>query len=62
MKKQLDIAIVDAIKSIIQVADCDVEYDIKKNIESPNWVERNTSGSVKREVVSVSIKLTKVIP
>lgn len=61
MKKQIDIAIVDAIKSIISVADGEVAYRIDKHFESPNKLDRMVNGSTKREVISVNITLSKTI-
>lgn len=55
MNKQLDIAIVDAIKSIIESTDYDVTYDIHKGTDDVLFKKKQT------EVVSVNIKLVKPI-
>ena len=55
MNKQLDLTIVEAIKSIIANADCDVEYNIHKGTDEP-FLKKP-----KKEVVRVNIILTKGI-
>ena len=55
MDKKLDLVIVEAIKSIIAGADCDVEYTIHKGSEE-TFLKKP-----KKEVVRVNIDLTKNI-
>lgn len=54
MNKQLDLAIIDAIKSIISEADYEVIYSIHKA------TEKGFLSKSKRETTSVSITLTKI--
>ena len=55
MNKQLDLAIIDAIKNIISEADYDIDYSIHKAKEKIFLSKKN------REIVSVNITLTKIL-
>ena len=55
MDKNLDLVIVDAIRSIVENTEHDVIYDIRRESNTP-WMKRN-----KVEVISVNITLTRVI-
>lgn len=54
MNKQLDLAIIDAIKSIIAEADCNVIYNIHKATEKI-FLSKHA-----KEIISINITLTKV--
>lgn len=54
MNKQLDLAIIRAIESIISEADCDVTYTIHKATEKVFLSKHN------KEVTNISINLVKV--
>jgi len=56
MNKNLDLAIIDAIKSIIAIADAEVVYTIHKGVDQANVFKKKG-----REIVSVNITLTKDI-
>lgn len=55
MNKQLDLTIVEAIKSIIANADCDVEYNIHKGTDEP-FLKKP-----KKEIIKVDIVLSRDI-
>lgn len=55
MSRTLDLAIVDAIRSIIEATDYDVTYDIHKGEDHP-------FRKGKTEIVKVSITLVKDVP
>ena len=55
MNKQLDLAIIEAIKSIIAEADCNVIYNIHKATEKPLLSKQAN------EVTSINITLTKTL-
>jgi hypothetical protein len=47
MSKQLDLTIVDAIRSIIAESDFDVNYDINKHTENPTKFNKTIGGGQK---------------
>lgn len=53
MTKELDLTIVEAIKSIIAKADCEVNYSIHKAVDNVAFKKN------KREVIRVDITLSK---
>ena len=55
MTKQLDITIVEAIKSIIAEADCEVNYSTHKTVENAAFKKN------KREVIKVDITLSRAL-
>lgn len=59
MNKQLDLTIVEAIKSIIAESDFDVNYNISKHTENPTKFNRTIGGDRKKEIITVNITLTK---
>jgi hypothetical protein len=59
MSKQLDLTIVDAIRSIVAESDFDVNYNINKHTENPTKFNKTIGGDKKREVIKIDITLIK---
>jgi len=59
MTKKLDLTIVDAIRSIVENADCEVIYTIHKGNDKIHRLENWRIKKVAKEVINVNITLVK---
>lgn len=59
MSKKLNIVIIDAIKSIVEESDLEVNYKIEKSVDNPGKIRKFMEGAENKEVTTVIITLTK---